>query len=155
MRSTHAHCKQATSTLLSDDFQCPLHPFPSINFASQVASHKGMVLDKELSPGHILCLWPPVQHHLLGTQTLWTNPAPAFTTCPKRDTQRKFLPSCFFALFFSKYEVINLQRLIRLLLEQLASQRTLQKAIGYTESWHVKVLFKKSFQHSYRLVMPK
>lgn len=155
-------CKQATSTLHSGDFQCPLDPFPSINFATPVASHKVLekgwywneelsVLDTSLAHGHqrsTIC-W---EHRHLGQ----IPPAPAFvTTCPKHDTQRKLLPPCFFALLFSKDEVINHHRLGRLLLEQLAVQRTLQEAIGYTESWHFKVLFKKSFQYSYRLVMPK
>lgn len=105
----------------------------------------GMVLERAaVSPGQIPRSWPPVQHHLLGTQTLWILPAPAFVpTCPKHDTRRKCPPPCFSALLFSKYEVINHHRLIRLLLEHLAAQRALQKAIGYTESWHFKVLFKK------------
>lgn len=114
---------------------------------------RGAVLDTSLARGH-QCSTICWEHRHFG-QIL---PVTALvTTCPKHNTQRKKKnpPPCFFALLFSKHEVINHHRLIKLLLEQLAAQRTLQKVIGYTESWHFKVLFKKSFQYSYRLVMPK
>lgn len=71
--STQHMSKQAQWWLPAPSRSLSLNKLCTSSCISQRAG-EGMVLELgAVSPGHIPCSWPPVQHHLLGTQTLWTN----------------------------------------------------------------------------------